>query len=98
MRDLVLHLKHCYFKEIESGCKKFEYRLCSPYWIYRLSDRTYDRILFWDGYKKRSSATVLIAKYRGYEVQTITHPHFGPGPVKVFAIYAQPIESDSHNL
>ncbi|HHU1479257.1 TPA: ASCH domain-containing protein, partial [Escherichia coli] len=24
--------------------------------------------------------------YEGYEIKTITHPHFGENPVKVFAI------------
>ncbi|MEG2042853.1 MAG: hypothetical protein RR068_17305, partial [Hafnia sp.] len=24
--------------------------------------------------------------YDGYEIKVITHPHFGPKPVKVFAI------------
>jgi len=31
----------------------------------------------------------IVQPYRGFERQTITHPHFGPDPVQVFAIYAQ---------
>jgi hypothetical protein len=91
MSDLVLHLKSVYFQQIKSGEKEFEYRLDRPYWIYRLFERHYDRVIFWDGYKKRSPETVIERTYRGYELQTITHPEFGPDPVRVFAIYAQEV-------
>lgn len=38
-------------------------------------------------YPKRGDASKRIdVPYAGYEVKVITHPHFGPDPVKVFAI------------
>jgi ASC-1-like (ASCH) protein len=89
MVDLVLHLRSKYFQQIKSGEKQFEYRLVRPHWIYRLFGRSYDHVIFWDGYKKCSPETVIVRPYRGYELQTITHPEFGPEPVRVFAIYAQ---------
>ena len=89
MADLVLHLKSVYFQKIKSGEKQFEYRLDKPYWSYRLFERSYDHVIFWDGYKKSSQETMIMQPYCGYEIQTITHPEFGPDPVSVFAIYAQ---------
>jgi hypothetical protein len=57
-----------------------------PYWQKRLVGRTYDRVVFWDAYKPHSPDTVIVSAWRGYEIQTIQHEHFGPAPVKVFAI------------
>jgi hypothetical protein len=87
--DLILHLKSSYFQQIKSGEKEFEYRLEKLYWIWRLFERHYDRVIFWDAYKPYSPESVIIRPYRGYELQTIVHPHFGSSPVRVFAIYAQ---------
>jgi ASC-1-like (ASCH) protein len=89
MSDLVLHLKTRYFSQIKDGSKAFEFRIVKPYWEKRLVGRHYDRVIFWDAYKPRTPETVIIRPYRGFERQTITHPHFGPDPVQVFAIYAQ---------
>jgi ASC-1-like (ASCH) protein len=88
MRDLVLHLKSCYFREIKEGRKQFEFRLVKPYWQKRLVGKTYDRVIFWDAYKPGGPDTVIVFPWRGYEVQTIQHAHFGPDPVEVFAIHA----------
>lgn len=39
------------------------------------------------GYPKRDDTERRpIRPWRGYRVTTITHPHFGPEPVQVFAI------------
>ena len=35
---------------------------------------------------------IIKAKYRGYEVKTITHKHFGLEEVEVFAIYTDGVE------
>ena len=86
MRDLVLHLKSCYFREVASGSKKFEYRLVKPFWEKRLIDQTYDRVVIWDGYKKAGPDTVLVFPWRGFERTVVHHPHFGHDPVEVFAI------------
>jgi hypothetical protein len=45
-------------------------------------------VIFWEAYKPRAAETGIIRPYRGFERQTITHPHFGSAPVRVFAIYA----------
>jgi hypothetical protein len=92
MADLVLHLKSKYFQQIKARTKRHEYRLCNSYWTRRLLNRRYDRLVLWDAYKPRSEATVMTFPYHGYEIRTITHEHFGPDPVKVFAIAAEPEE------
>lgn len=87
MTDLVLPLKDIYFNQIKAGTKTEEFRLVTPYWRRRLEYRTYDRIVLTLGYPKREdTARRLIRPWRGYRVTTITHPHFGPNPVQVFAI------------
>jgi hypothetical protein len=59
----------------------------TDYWRKRLEGRTYDRIVLTRGYPKADDAARrLTLAWRGYEVQTITHPHFGLEPVQVFAI------------
>ncbi|MEC5010879.1 ASCH domain-containing protein, partial [Escherichia coli] len=47
----------------------------------------YDRLIITKGYPKRDDSSRRIdVPYGGYEVKTITHPHFGDKPVKVYAI------------
>lgn len=87
MSDLHLNLKSEYFNEIDSGIKLFEYRLRTPYWRKRLEGRRYERILVKKGYPAAGDASRIRKRpWRGYEEQTITHPHFGDKPVDVFAI------------
>jgi ASC-1-like (ASCH) protein len=86
MRNLVLHLKSCYFRQIKDGTKAFEYRLAKPYWAKRLIGQKYDRVIFWDAYKPGGPDTLIDRPYRGFSQQMITHEHFGPDPVEVFAI------------
>lgn len=85
----VLHLpiKAQYFNEIKAQTKEFEYRLITPHWRKRIEGRHYDEVHIKLGYPKSGdSARTLIRPWRGYELQTIIHPHFGPDPVEVFAI------------
>lgn len=87
MADLVLPLKACYFNAIKAGTKPEEFRLVTPFWRRRLEGRTFDRIVLTLGYPKRDDHDRrLIRPWRGYRVTTITHVHFGPDPVQVFAI------------
>ncbi len=87
MRTLTIPVKGIYFDQIKAGMKPFEYRLRTPYWTKRLAWRTYDRVVLTRGYPKAGDTERrLELPWRGYEVQTITHPHFGPDPVQVFAI------------
>lgn len=86
-RVLHLALKAEYFNAIAAGTKPEEYRLRTPYWIKRLEGREYDTIHLTKGYPARDDlARHYFAPWRGYTVKTITHPHFGPKPVEVFAI------------
>jgi len=84
---LHLSLKGEYFRAIEANSKTLEFRLVTPYWTKRLVGRHYDSIELTLGYPARDDESKrLRLPYRGYVRTTITHPHFGPGPVEVFAI------------
>lgn len=90
MATLTLALKGEYFDAIRAGTKSEEFRLLTPYWRKRLEGRTYDHIELTRGYPARGDiARRLSLPWRGYRVTTITHPHFGPDPVEVFAINVQ---------
>ena len=87
MKILTLNLKREYFKQIKSGVKKEEYRLCTPYWQKRLEGKTFDKIIIKLGYPKNSEIEkILEFKYLGYEIKTIKHKLFGNDPVKVYAL------------
>ncbi len=89
MADLHLALKGEYFDAIKAGTKIEEYRLCNRHWINRLEKPAghYDRIVLTRGYPHRDDADRrLVLPWRGYTIKSITHPHFGPDPVTVYAI------------
>lgn len=89
MTTLYLPLKAVYFDQIRTGTKNEEYRLVTPYWRKRLEGRYYDRIVLTLGYPKGGGVegiTRLTRAWRGHTIRTLTHPHFGPSPVEVFAI------------
>lgn len=87
MSTLHLSLKGEYFDAIRDGTKPREYRLVNAYWSKRLIGRSYSRIVLTKGYPKASDSSRRISRlWRGYEIETIQHPHFGPEPVTVFAI------------
>lgn len=91
MRVLQLALKGCYFDEIRDGSKVEEFRLVTPYWTKRLEGRGYDRIVLTKGYPPREAAERRLERpWRGLRRTTITHPHFGPDPVEVYAIRVNP--------
>lgn len=86
---LTLALKGEYFDAIKAGAKTEEYRLCTPYWQKRLRSPfgIYDRIVLTRGYPPRDDHNRrLVLPWRGFTIKTITHPHFGAGPVEVYAI------------
>lgn len=86
-KTLNLPLKGVYFNQIKSGEKKYEYRLVTPYWTKRLERREYDGIVLTLGYPSKSDESRRLVKpWRGYKKTTITHEHFGPDPVDVYAI------------
>lgn len=87
MTDLHLNLKAEYFEAIKAGTKLFEYRLATPRWRKIIEGKTFDRVLFKCGYPPRASTDrIMVRAWAGFEMQTITHPHFGAEPVLVFAI------------
>lgn len=87
MTTLHLPLKGIYFDQIKSGEKVEEYRLATPFWARRLEGRGFDLIVLTRGYPHRDDATRrIIRPWRGFRKTTITHEHFGPDPVEVYAI------------
>ncbi|MDH1293299.1 ASCH domain-containing protein [Comamonas terrigena] len=89
MKTLTLPLKREYFEAIRDGTKTEEYRLCTQYWQKRLYSPfgSYDQVVLTLGYPARHDHDRrLVRAWRGYTIKTITHPHFGPSPVQVFAI------------
>ncbi|WP_370512842.1 ASCH domain-containing protein [Comamonas sp. Z1] len=84
---LTLPLKGEYFEAIRDGSKHEEYRLAKPYWSKRLEGRSYAQIVLTLGYPAADDhESRLVLPWRGYTRKTITHPHFGPDPVDVYAI------------
>ncbi|EEW6789640.1 ASCH domain-containing protein [Escherichia coli] len=87
MADLQLAVNGEYFDAMKRGEKIEEYRLVNAYWGRRLFGRDYDRLIITRGYPRKDDASRrLVMPYGGYEIKTITHKHFGPDPVKVYAI------------
>lgn len=87
MPDLQLAVKGVYFDAMKRGEKTEEYRLVTSFWSKRILARKYDRLIITRGYPKRDDLSKrLVVPYNGYEIKLISHEHFGPEPVKVFAI------------
>lgn len=87
MSTLYLPVKGVYFDQIKSGEKTEEYRLLTPFWAKRLVNRHYDQIVLTCGYPASDDVERRISRpWRGYRKTTITHEHFGPDPVQVYAI------------
>lgn len=82
---LHLHVKTEYFEQIRAGTKTEENRLVNDYWRKRLAGREYDGIVIYNAYKP-GSENRLEFPWRRWVTRTITHKHFGPNPVDVFAI------------
>lgn len=91
-KDRVLPMLHLnlnaeYFDAIAAGEKCEEFRLATPYWRRRLEGREYRGIVLKKGYPRRGDVSCTLARpWTGCAIKTITHPHFGPTPVQVFAI------------
>lgn len=86
---LTIPVKGEYFDQIARGEKPREYRLVTRYWMTRLNGRDYAAVVLTRGYPKAGGiegVTRLTRAWNGYDIQRITHPHFGDVPVTVFAI------------
>ena len=87
LATLTIPLTGKYFDQIKAGTKPEEYRLANEFWRKRLEGRSYDHIVLTRGYPRREDhSRRLEREWRGASLKTITHPHFGPEPVEVFAI------------
>ena len=86
-RVLYLPVKAVYFHQVVAGTKPEEFRLVTPFWRKRLEGQVYDFVELTLGYPAREDHSRRYRQpWRDYRVVTITHPHFGPAPVEVFAI------------
>ncbi len=87
MSTLVLNLKRVYFDSIREGDKREEYRLCTLYWHRRLVGRVYETIEIRLGYPAANQQDKIMKfAWHGCKRIKITHPHFGPNQVDVYAI------------
>lgn len=87
MANLQLAVNGVYFDAMKRGEKPEEYRLLNAYWGRRLIGRNYENLIITKGYPRKDDADRrIVAPYDGYEIKVITHEHFGPEPVEVFAI------------
>ncbi len=82
---LHLHVKTEYFDAVKRGEKTHEYRLSNAFWDKRLGGRTYDGIVYYNAYKPGAENRIEMP-WNGCFIEQITHPHFGPEPVVVYAI------------
>ena len=86
-RILTIPVNGIYFDQIKAGTKQEEYRLVTDYWKTRLLNKDYDVVVLTRGYPHKDAADRrLRRKFEGWQIKTITHPHFGAKPVEVFAI------------
>lgn len=86
---LTLPLNGVYFDQIARGEKTEEYRLASQFWQRRICGREFSSVVLTRGYPKGGGVegvTRLTREWRGYDVDRISHPHFGAEPVIVLAI------------
>ncbi len=87
MTVLTLPLKGEYFDQIASGEKVEEYRLRTPYWTKRLEGKDFHGVVLTKGYPHRfDMSRRMFRLWRGMRKIELTHPHFGPDPVEVYAI------------
>lgn len=87
MKVLYLPLKKKWFDQIKSGSKLLEYRVRNDYWKKRLEGKSFDKIILTLGYPKRDDEERRIERpWRGYEIQTITHPEWLNFPTECFCI------------
>lgn len=87
---LLLRVSGKNWHDVNNGVKPDEYRLRTKYWRKRIWCTHYDEIHYILGYPKKGTQDAkdktLVFPWRGYLEETITHEHFGPLPVDVYAI------------
>lgn len=89
--DLILPVKRKWFDRIKDGTKQVEYRLVNDYWIQRVKDRDYDRVIITLGYPKRDDQDRrIVFPWNGYYMSTIHHEEWDYKPRLVYAIRLTP--------
>lgn len=63
---LLLHVHRPWFDAIAHGYKKYEYRRVTPYWTTRIEGKTYDKLVFQNGYGARFPT--MDVEYLGYDI------------------------------
>lgn len=87
MSTLILPVKRVWFEDIKAGCKGEEFRLVTPYWTKRLVGRDYDQVIVTLGYPSAIDfERRLEFPWNSYRKTKLTHPHFGPHEIEVYAI------------
>ncbi|EMF7390218.1 ASCH domain-containing protein [Vibrio parahaemolyticus] len=73
MKVLHLPVKARYFRQMQTGEKKYEYRLQTDYWRKRLEGREYDEVHIKLGYPKSGDTEkILVRPWKGFEEMVIT--------------------------
>lgn len=85
MKILRLSLKTEWFRMIQSGYKKEEYREIKPFWTKRLA-KGYTHVLFTLGYPKASERDkMMLFEYGGYSIGK-GRPEWGGGYEDVYVL------------
>ncbi|ELA6641059.1 ASCH domain-containing protein [Vibrio alginolyticus] len=93
LKSLVLNVNKRWFEEVKAGTKHKEYRVFNDYWKKRLlhadgTPKQFKDIQYKLGYPKSGDTSkTLTFAWRGFDIETIIHPHFNNEPVKVFGIH-----------
>lgn len=84
---LHLHLRFEYFDQIKAGTKTEEFRACTPFNDRLMARRPFAEIRLYRGYPKTGDMeNTLVRPWKGFQIRTITHPHFNNQPTRVYAI------------
>ena len=85
--NLILPLKSEYFYAIKNKTKTEEFRLCTLYWKKRIEGKRYENVILTLGYPRSDDhERRIVLPWKGWTMRVITHHHFGPNPVSVYAI------------
>lgn len=93
LKSLVLNVNKVWYEQVESGEKQKEYREYNDYWKKRLlnpdgTPKAFKDIQYKLGYPKAGDMTrTMVYPWHGFDIETITHPHFNNEPIKVFGIH-----------
>ena len=84
-KTLHLHVTFEYFDAIKNKIKPDEFRDPDK-WKHKLDNDGYTAIRIHRAYQKVSPDTEIDLPYKGYQLVTIAHPHFGNEPKELCAI------------